>query len=28
MNTNYQTINKFIEGIGNMRILPLEPIPI
>jgi len=28
MNPNYQTITKFIEGIGNMRVLPLEPIPI
>ncbi len=27
MHTNYQTMNKFIEGIGNMRVLPLEPIP-
>ncbi len=25
-NTNYQTINKFTEGIGNIRVLPLEPI--
>lgn len=25
-NTNYQAMNKFIEGIGSIRMLPLEPI--